>query len=55
MEFQVQGGTTLVVAATLAAGEQIGSEAGELGWLRGGVVEFDLAAGAAILGELLEK
>lgn len=47
MEFQVQGGTTLVVAATLAAGE--------LGWLRGGVVEFDLAAGAAILGELLEK
>ncbi len=45
MEFQVQGGTT-PVAATLAAGEQIGSEAGELG---------AAGVGAAILGELLEK
>ena len=45
MEFQVQGGTTPVVAA-LAAGEQIGSGAGELA---------AVGVGAAILGELLEK
>lgn len=35
MEFRVEGRTTPVVAVTLAAGEQIGSAAGELGSLRG--------------------
>ena len=55
MEFQVQGGTTPVVVVTLAAGEQIGSEAGELGWLRG---DTQIQAGTSVAdqrGAFLEE
>ncbi len=48
MEFQVQGGTTPVVVVTLAAGEQIGSEAGELGWLRG---DIQIETGTSVAGQ----
>ena len=48
MEFQVQGGTTPVVVVTLGSGEQIGSEAGELGWLRG---DIQIETGTAVAGQ----
>ena len=48
MEFQVQGRTTPVVAVTLAAGEQIGSEPGELGWLRG---DIQIQTGTSVAGQ----
>lgn len=48
MEFQIQGGTTPVVVVSLAQGEQIGSEAGELGWLRG---DIQIATGTSVAGQ----
>lgn len=48
MDFQVQGGTTPVVVVTLRPGEQIGSEAGELGWLRGDIA---IATGTSVAGQ----
>lgn len=48
MDFQVQGGTTPVVVVTLRPGEQIGSEAGELGWFRGDV---SIQTGTGVAGQ----
>jgi uncharacterized protein (AIM24 family) len=48
VEFNVQGGTTPVVVVTLRPGEKLGSEAGELGWLRGDV---EIATGTSVAGQ----